>query len=173
MFFDFINIPTGSMAEHSKAFCDKSKYDNEWAFTSKRSDGGIIDDKTAGGISIREIGTSMLEPQLITNNTMFNVAFYSCRLSAPITIKAQETAAIYCPVNALRTDRVIVTNQDAFVDILRVLPWGDDFGNVIIWVKNDWDTGSVNFSTYGGFSIMVFTGEREVKGCYGTQAPFC
>jgi integrase len=34
MFFDFINIPTGSMEERSKAFCDRAKYDNEWAFSS-------------------------------------------------------------------------------------------------------------------------------------------
>ena len=34
MFFDFIGVPTGSMAERSKAFCDKAKYDNGWAFSS-------------------------------------------------------------------------------------------------------------------------------------------
>jgi len=31
MFFDFIGISTGSMVERSKAFCDKAKYDNDWA----------------------------------------------------------------------------------------------------------------------------------------------
>jgi hypothetical protein len=34
MFFDFIGIPTGSMAERPEAFCDKAKYDNGWAFSS-------------------------------------------------------------------------------------------------------------------------------------------
>ena len=34
MFFDFIDIPTGSMTECSKAFCDRVKYDNVWAFSS-------------------------------------------------------------------------------------------------------------------------------------------
>jgi hypothetical protein len=34
MFFDFIDIPTGSMAERSKAFCDRAKYDNGWVFSS-------------------------------------------------------------------------------------------------------------------------------------------
>jgi hypothetical protein len=30
MFFDFIGISAGSMTEHSKAFCEKAKYDNGW-----------------------------------------------------------------------------------------------------------------------------------------------
>lgn len=34
MFFDFIDISTGSMAERSKAFYDRAKYDNGWAFSS-------------------------------------------------------------------------------------------------------------------------------------------
>jgi hypothetical protein len=34
MFFDFIGIPAGSMAERSKAFCEKAKYDNGLAFSS-------------------------------------------------------------------------------------------------------------------------------------------
>ena len=34
MFFDFIDIPTGSMAERSEAFCEKAKYDNGWVFSS-------------------------------------------------------------------------------------------------------------------------------------------
>ena len=34
MFFDFIGIPTGSMAKCSKAFYDKAKYDNGWGFSS-------------------------------------------------------------------------------------------------------------------------------------------
>jgi hypothetical protein len=33
MFFDFIGIPAGSMTERSKAFCEKAKYDNGWAFS--------------------------------------------------------------------------------------------------------------------------------------------
>jgi integrase len=35
MFFDFLGIiPEGTMAERSKAFCDKAKFDNRWAFGS-------------------------------------------------------------------------------------------------------------------------------------------
>ena len=34
MFFNFIGIPAGSMAERSKAFYDKAKYDNGWTFSS-------------------------------------------------------------------------------------------------------------------------------------------
>ena len=34
MFFDFIDIPAGSMTERSKAFYDKAKYDNGWTFSS-------------------------------------------------------------------------------------------------------------------------------------------
>jgi hypothetical protein len=34
MFFDFIDIHDGSMAERSKAFCDRAKYDNGWVFSS-------------------------------------------------------------------------------------------------------------------------------------------
>ena len=34
MFFDFISIPTGSMAERPEAFCDKAKYYNGWGFSS-------------------------------------------------------------------------------------------------------------------------------------------
>ena len=34
MFFDFIDITTGSMEERSKAFSDRAKYDNGWAFSS-------------------------------------------------------------------------------------------------------------------------------------------
>ncbi len=34
MFFDFLGIlPEGTMVERSKAFCDKAKSDNGWAFT--------------------------------------------------------------------------------------------------------------------------------------------
>jgi hypothetical protein len=33
MFFDFIDVPTGSMAKRSKAFCDRAKYDNGWVFS--------------------------------------------------------------------------------------------------------------------------------------------
>src|SRR5918911_2933737 len=34
MFFDFLGIlPEGTMIERSKAFCDKAKSDNGWAFT--------------------------------------------------------------------------------------------------------------------------------------------
>jgi hypothetical protein len=35
MFFDFLGIlPEGNIAERSKAFCDKAKSDNGWAFGS-------------------------------------------------------------------------------------------------------------------------------------------
>ncbi len=92
---------------------------------------------------------------------------YSCRPSGEITLNPHEVKTIYCPVNALSTDRVIVTSNDPIIEVLGARP----FGNVIIWIKNDReDRMSWNFGT-NGFSIMVFTG--EVKGYEGTPGPFC
>jgi hypothetical protein len=34
MFFDFLDIPGDSIVERSETFCDRTKYDNGWAFNS-------------------------------------------------------------------------------------------------------------------------------------------
>jgi hypothetical protein len=55
-----------------------------------------------------------------TNATWFNVAFWRCYLNATITLAPGDGLNVYCPVYALSTDRVIVTNNDGLATVMTV-----------------------------------------------------
>jgi hypothetical protein len=72
------------------------------------------------------------------------------------------TYSILCPVNALRTDRVLVTSSELAGTIISAFPLGDPFGHVVLHVRNDLSS-PINFgSNNPGISIVVYCCETQV-----------